>query len=118
MAYDYALTHRLRFLKKTRAGSFPNLNYVQNRSLSYNHFDEPKSGSWEKNKNSYRLPEINKGESPKYPPYCKKKDTLFQNVLKRNNESLSQGSIACNALKDFLMLIKEIWKDFTRSKNI
>jgi hypothetical protein len=29
-------------------------------------------------------PEINKGESPKSPPYSKKKDTLFQNVLKRN----------------------------------
>jgi hypothetical protein len=48
-------------------------------------------------------PEINKGESPKYPPYPKKKDTLFQNVLKRNNESLPQCSIACNALTDFLM---------------
>lgn len=30
------------------AGSVPNLNYVQNRSTSYNHFDQPKSGSCEK----------------------------------------------------------------------
>ena len=50
-------------------------------------------------------PEINKGESPKSPPYSTKKDTLFQNVLKRNNESPPQGSIACNALKDFIMPI-------------
>jgi hypothetical protein len=48
MADDYALTHRFRFLKNKRAGSFPTLNYVQNISLSYNHFDQPNSGSWEK----------------------------------------------------------------------
>ena len=36
---------------------------------------------------------------------CKKKDKLFQNVLKRNNENTPQGSIACNALKDPLMPI-------------
>jgi hypothetical protein len=59
----------------------------------------------EKIKNIYRLPEINKGESAKSPPYCKKKDTLFLNVLKRNNECPLQDSIACNALKDFLMPI-------------
>ena len=94
------------FFKNKRAGSVPNLNYVQNRSLSYNHFDQQKSGSWEKKiKNIYRPPEINKAESAKSPPYCKKKDTLFLNVLQRNNESPSQGSIACNALKDFLMPI-------------
>jgi hypothetical protein len=94
------------------------LNYVQNRSLSYNHFDQPNQVHGRKNKNNYRLPEINKGESPKYPPYCKKKDTLFQNVLNRNNENLPQGSIACNALKDFIMLIEELWTDFTRSYSV
>jgi hypothetical protein len=57
------------------------------------------------NKNSYRPPEINKGESPKYCSYCKRKDTLFQNVLEINTESISQDSIACNALKDPLMII-------------
>jgi hypothetical protein len=36
-----------------------------------------------KNKNSYILPEINKEESPKSLPYSNKKDTLFQNVLKK-----------------------------------
>ena len=36
---------------------------------------------------------------------CKKKDKLFQNILKRNNENTPQGSIACNALKDPLMPI-------------
>ena len=30
---------------------------------------------------------------------------MFQNVLKGNNESTPQGSIACNALKDFPMPI-------------
>jgi hypothetical protein len=59
----------------------------------------------EKIKNIYRLPEINNRESAKSPPYCKKKDTLFLNVLKRNNQSPPQGSIACNALKDPLMPI-------------
>jgi hypothetical protein len=59
----------------------------------------------EKIKNIYRLHGINKGESAKSPPYCKKKETLLLNVLKRHNESTPQGSIACNALKDFLMPI-------------
>ena len=59
----------------------------------------------EKIKNIYRLHGINKRESAKSPPYCKKKDTLLLNVLKRHNESTPQGSIACNALKDFLMPI-------------
>ena len=59
----------------------------------------------EKIKNIYRLPEINNRESAKSPPYCKKKDTLFLNVLKRNNQSPPQGSIACNALKDPIMPI-------------
>jgi hypothetical protein len=44
-------------------------------------------------------------ESPKSCSYCKRKDTLFQNVLEINNESISQGSIACNALKTPFMLI-------------
>ena len=30
---------------------------------------------------------------------------MFQNVLEINNESISQGSIACNALKTPFMLI-------------
>jgi hypothetical protein len=58
-----------------------------------------------KNKITYRPPEINKGESPKYCSYCKKNYTFFQNVLKRNNKSALQGSIACTALKDPLMPI-------------
>jgi hypothetical protein len=44
IAYDYALTNRLRFLKNKRAGSVPNLNYVHDRPLSYNQFDQAKSG--------------------------------------------------------------------------
>jgi hypothetical protein len=48
MADDYPLTHTLMFLKNKRAGSVPNLNFLQNRHPSYNHFDQPKSGSWEK----------------------------------------------------------------------
>ena len=58
-----------------------------------------------KNKNNYRPPEINKGESPKSCFYCKRKDTLFQNVFEINNESISQDSMACNVLKDPLMPI-------------
>ena len=46
MAYDYPLTHTLMFMKNKRAGSVP--IFFQNRSPSYNHFDQPKSGSWEK----------------------------------------------------------------------
>ena len=48
MADDYAPTHKLIYLKNKRAGDVPNLNYVQNRPPSYNHFDQPKSGSLEK----------------------------------------------------------------------
>ena len=47
MADDYPLTHTLMFSKNKRAGSVPNLNYVQNRPPSYNHFFQPKSGFWE-----------------------------------------------------------------------
>jgi hypothetical protein len=39
LADDYALTHKLIFLKNKKAGGVPNLNYVQNRPPSYNHFD-------------------------------------------------------------------------------
>jgi hypothetical protein len=84
-------------------GSVSNLNsYVQNRSPSYTHFDKPKSGSWEKNKNSYIPSEINKGELPKSITscfYCKKKGHIVSEcwVLKRKNENKPQGSIACNA---------------------
>ena len=45
MVDDYALTHKLMFLKNERTGIMPNLNYVQNRPRSYNHFDQPKSGT-------------------------------------------------------------------------
>jgi hypothetical protein len=48
MADDYPLTHTLMFLKNKRTGSVTNLNFLQNRPPSYNHFDQPKSGSWEK----------------------------------------------------------------------
>jgi hypothetical protein len=48
MADDYPLTHTLMFLKNKRAGSVLNLIFFQNRPPSYNHFDQPKSGSWEK----------------------------------------------------------------------
>ena len=105
MADDYVLTHNSMFLKNKRAGSVPNLNYVQNRLLLITILINQHQDLGRKNKNSYRPPEINKGESPKSCSYCKKKDTLFQNVLKRNNESTPQGSIACNVLKDPLMPI-------------
>ena len=80
MADEYVLTHKLIFLKNKRAGSVPNWKYVQNIILLSTILILGR-----KNKNSYRPPEINKGESPKYCSYCKKKETLFQNVLKRNN---------------------------------
>ena len=48
MADDYPLTHTLKFLKNKRAGSVLNLIFFHNRPPSYNHFDQPKSGSWEK----------------------------------------------------------------------
>ena len=48
MADEYAPTHKLIYLKNKRAGGVPDLNYVQNRPPSYNHFDQPKSGSLEK----------------------------------------------------------------------
>ena len=48
LADDYALTHKLFFLKNKRAGGVANLNYVQNTPPSYNHFDQLKSGYWEK----------------------------------------------------------------------
>ena len=93
------------FLKNKRAGSVPNLNYVQNRLLLITILINQHHILVGKNKNSYRPQEINKGESPKSCSYCKRNDTLFQNVLERNNESISQGSIACNALKDPLLPI-------------
>jgi hypothetical protein len=48
MANDYPLTHTLMFMKNKRARGVPNLIFFQNRPPSYNHFDQPKSGSWEK----------------------------------------------------------------------
>ena len=85
MADDCPLTHTLMFLKNKRAGSVPNLNFLQNRPPSYDHFDQPNQVLGRKNRNSYRPPEINKGESPKCCSYCKKKVTFFQNFLKRND---------------------------------
>ena len=105
MADEYVLTHKLIFWKNKRAGSVPNLNYVQNRILLITILINQHQVLGRKNKNSYRPPEINKGESPKSCSYCKRKDTLFQNVLEINNESISQDFIACNALTDFLMSI-------------
>ena len=105
MADEYVLTHKLIFLKNKRAGSVPNLNYVQNRILLITILINQHQVLGRKNKNSYRPPEINKGESHKSCSYCKRKDTLFQNVLEINNASISQDSIACNALKDPRMSI-------------
>ena len=108
MADEYVLTHELIFWKNKRAGSLPNLNYVQNRILLITILINQHQVLGRTNKNSYIPPEINKGESPKSPKscsYCKRKDTLFQNGFEINNESISQGSIACNALKDPLMPI-------------
>ena len=81
MAYDYELTHKLKFLKTKRAGSVPNLLRIDPLLITILINQNQVLGR--KNKNSYRLPEINKGESPKSPPYSNKKDTLFQNVLKK-----------------------------------
>ena len=92
-------------MKNKRAGSVPNLNYVQNTILLITILINQHQVLGRKNKNSYRPPEINKGESPKSCSNCKRKDTLFQNVLEINNESISQDSIACNDLKDTLMHI-------------
>ena len=70
-----------------------------------------KSGSWEKNKNSYRPLEINKGELPQSIPscfYCKKKVHIISEcwVLQRKRENKSQGSITCNVSKEPLMPIE------------
>ena len=105
MADEYVLTYKLIFLKNKRAGSVPNLNYVQNRILLITILINQNQVLGRKNKNSYRPPEINTGESPKSCSYCKRKDTLFQNVPEVNNESISQDYIACNALKDPLLPI-------------
>ena len=99
MAGEYVLTHKLIFLKNKRAGSVPNLNYVQNIILLITILINQHQVLGRK-KNSYRPPEINKGESPKSCSFCKRKDTLFQNVLEINNERISQDYIACNALKN------------------
>jgi hypothetical protein len=92
-------------LKNKRAGSVPNLNYVQNRILLITILINHHQVLGRKNKNSYRPPEINKRESPKSCSYCKRKDTLIPNFLEIINESISQDYIACNALKDPLMAI-------------
>ena len=105
MADEYVLTHKFIFLKNKRAGSVPNLQYVQNIILLITILINQHQVLGRKNKNSYRPPEINKGESPKSCSYCKSKDTLLQNVLEINNESISQDYIACNALKDHLIPI-------------
>ena len=105
MADEYVLTYKLIFLKNERAGSVPNLNYVQNRIIVITILINQLQVLGRTNKNSYRPPEINKGESPKSCSYCKRKDTLFQNVLELNNQSISQDSIACNALENPLMPI-------------
>ena len=76
MADDYALTDTFICLKNKGAGCVSNFNYVENSFPSYHHFDTPKSGSWQKNRKSYRPIEIDKGELPKSVPscsYCKKK---------------------------------------------
>ena len=90
-------------MKNRRTGSVPNLNYVQNRLLLITILINQHQILGRKNKNSYRPPEIKKGESPKSCSNCKRKDTLFQNVLEINNESISQDFIACNALKDLIL---------------
>ena len=101
MADEYALTHKLN-KENNGDGSVSNLNsYVQNKYPYYTQFDKPKSDSWEKNKNSYIPPEINKGELSKsipYCSYCKKKGHIVSEccVLKRKNENKPQGSIECN----------------------
>jgi hypothetical protein len=81
------------------------LKYVQNRILLITILINQHQVLGRTNKNSYIPPEINKGESPKSCSYCKRKDTLFKNILEINNESISQGSIACSALKDPLLPI-------------
>ena len=57
MAKDYALTHKLNFVKNESAGSVPNLySCIQNRSLSYNHLDKTRSGLWVKKKLVANIP--------------------------------------------------------------
>ena len=80
MTDDYALTHIFRW------NIVPNwISYVQNRFLSYNHLDKPKSNSFQKNENSDKCPELNKECTwlPKSIPSCSyfKKNTLFKNVV-------------------------------------
>jgi hypothetical protein len=60
MADEYVLTHTLIFWKNKRAGSLPNLNYVQNRILLITILINQHQVLGRKNKNSYTPPEINK----------------------------------------------------------
>jgi hypothetical protein len=76
----HPLTHTLMFLKKKElqvSRIFLRINPLlitilinQNQVLG------------RKNRNSYRPPKINKGESPKSCSYCKKKGTFFRMFLK------------------------------------
>lgn len=68
MADDYALTDTFICLKNKGVRCVSNLNYVENRFPSYHYFDTPKSGSWQKNRKSYRPIEI--VEIPKSVPSC------------------------------------------------
>jgi len=108
MTDDNALMHI--FLLKYK--SVPNLIvYVQNRFLSYSHFDKPKSNSSEKNGNSDKPLEINKGWLPKSIPSCsyfKKGHIAYECcwVLKRKNENKPQCSLACTELTDSLMSVE------------
>ena len=56
MADEYVLTYKLIFLKNKRAGSVPNLNYVQNRILLITILINQNQVIGRKNKNSYRPP--------------------------------------------------------------
>jgi hypothetical protein len=58
MADEYVLTHKLIFWKNKRAGSVPNLNYVQNRILLITILINQHQVLGRTNKNSYIPPEI------------------------------------------------------------
>ena len=82
MADEYVLTYKLIFLKNERAGSVPNLNYVQNKIILMTILISQHQVLGRTNKNSYRPPEINKGESPKSVPIVRERTHCFKMFLK------------------------------------
>ena len=82
MGDEYALTHKLIFLKNKRAGRVPNLNYVQNRILLITILINQHQVLVRTNKNSCIPPEINKGNHLNRVPIVRERTHCFRMFLK------------------------------------